>query len=245
MSRAGQPVRPPRTSGEELVLEDIAWLGGRVRDAIVLTQASGDPWIATASRDGDIALIRHGGDRLSREVLLHQPMGFGRLALLGGARTVPVLYATRDDGVVVRLEGPSREASPEWRIETIYAGPQGPRGVASGRFHADPDIESVAVFGYSKKVQLLSRRPGEPWQVETIFEDTDRGHWLEAVELDGRNATRELIGSGYGGRIFLLSRPPGTGLDGVPVDPGRREGKPLVAGVGGEPEMGPSSPIAR
>lgn len=39
------------------------------------------------------------------------------------------------------------------------------------------------------------------------------------AEVDGRNGTRELVGSGYGGRIFLLSRPPGYGLEGVPTDP--------------------------
>ena len=38
-----------------------------------------------------------------------------------------------------------------------------------------------------------------------------KGHWLGVAEVDGRNATRELIASGYGSRIVLLSRPPGYG----------------------------------
>jgi len=86
-------------------------------------------------------------------------------------------------------------------------------------FHPDPEVESVAVFGYSGKVQLLTRGPGDTWDVETIFEDRDRGHWLSVAELDGRNRTDEILGSGYGGRVFLLSRPPGYGLPGVPADP--------------------------
>jgi hypothetical protein len=34
---------------------------------------------------------------------------------------------------------------------------------------------------------------------------------LAAAELDGRNNTRELLSSGYSGRIILFSRPPGYG----------------------------------
>ena len=66
------------------------------------------------------------------------------------------------------------------------------------------------MFGYSGKVQLLSRKDG-PWKVETLFQDSDKGHWLAVAEVDGRNGTRELISSGYSGRIVLLSRPPGYG----------------------------------
>ena len=100
-----------------------------------------------------------------------------------------------------------------WESEVVYLGPQGPRGIAAGRFHADPEVETVAVFGYSAKVELLSRRTGGTWEVETLFVDRDKGHWLCTAELDGRNATDELLASGYGGRIVLLSRPPGYGLD--------------------------------
>jgi hypothetical protein len=69
----------------------------------------------------------------------------------------------------------------------------------------------VAVFGYSERVELLSRR-GERWSVETIFVDTKAGHWLATGEFDGRNTTDELITSGYSGRVVLLARPPGLGL---------------------------------
>jgi hypothetical protein len=117
-----------------------------------------------------------------------------------------VIYATHDDGRILRFE---RDGA-TWHKETVYLGPQGPRGVAAGRFDADPNVETIAVFGYSRKVQLLSRRE-TGWEVETLFVDRDKGHWLAAVELDGRNATHELVASGYGTRIVLLSRPPGYG----------------------------------
>ncbi len=69
------------------------------------------------------------------------------------------------------------------------------------------------------RVDLLSRPPGGAFSVETIFADRDRGHWLDAAELDGRNATDELLGSGYGGRVFLLAREPGYGSPpGVPAE---------------------------
>jgi hypothetical protein len=59
-------------------------------------------------------------------------------------------------------------------------------------------------------VELLSRR-ADGWHIETIFHDIDKGHWLALAELDGRNNTREIVATGYGGRIFYLSRPPGYG----------------------------------
>src|SRR6185436_17834808 len=109
-----------------------------------------------------------------------------------------VLYVTRDDGLILRYE---QQPGGEWSREPIYAGPQGPRGIAAGRFYDDPNRESVAVFGYSKKLQIVSRLPGQPWRVETIFTDEDQGHWLSMGEIDGRNGTDELIASGFGGRI--------------------------------------------
>jgi hypothetical protein len=74
------------------------------------------------------------------------------------------------------------------------------------------------VFGYSRKVQLLTREAGG-WRAETIFEDVDKGHWMCAAELDGRNGTDEIVCSGYGARVVLLSRLPGHGLPGVAVEP--------------------------
>ena len=82
------------------------------------------------------------------------------------------------------------------------------------------------MFGYSKKVQLLSARPGEPWRMETLFTDVGGGHWLAAVELDGRNTTDEMIGGGFSYHVFTLGRAPGYGLADVPTDP---EGTPPPA----------------
>ena len=58
----------------------------------------------------------------------------------------------------------------------------------------------------------MSRAGAEPWRVETVFGSDDQGHWLTVGELDGRNGTDELVASGYGARMVLLSRPPGYGL---------------------------------
>lgn len=202
--------------------EELQRLDGRVRDAVVLpAQAGAAPEIATVTRAGRLELLRVGPDGPRWTTVHEEPMGMGRVALApGSAAGGPlVLYSTLDDGRVLRH---ARTAAGAWSTETIYLGPQGLRGVAAGRFHADPDVETVAVFGYSGRVQLLSRdRGGEagPWRVETLFEDLDRGHWLSAAELDGRNATDELVGSGYAGRVFMLSRPPGYGRDGIALDP--------------------------
>jgi hypothetical protein len=57
----------------------------------------------------------------------------------------------------------------------------------------------------------IAGRTTNGWRAETIFEDLDKGHWLATAELDGRNATREIITSGYSGRMVLLARPPGFG----------------------------------
>jgi hypothetical protein len=90
----------------------------------------------------------------------------------------------------------------------VHVGPQGPRGLAAGRFHADPELESLALFGYSREVVLLTRRDGG-WESEILFVDRDKGHWLSVAELDGRNETDEILLSGYGARVVLLARPPG------------------------------------
>lgn len=208
----------PGNGGADFSSELLLRLPGRVRQALLLPAASGEaPRIATASRGGEVALLTWTAGGLANRPVLREPMGFGRLARKPARDgEVPVLYATRDDGVVVRLEEPG---DGPWRSEVIYAGPQGPRGIAAGRFHEDPAQETVAVFGYGGKVQLLARGPDGRWDVENIFADRDKGHWLATAELDGRNATDELIGSGYGKRIFLLSRPPGYGRKGVATEP--------------------------
>jgi hypothetical protein len=182
-------------------------LDGRVRQALLLPHASGeDPWIACVTRSGEVLALRMRAQGFERTVLLKEEMGFGRIALRPHRDGAPlVLYVTRDDGLVLRLEG---SVAAGFRREAIYAGPQGPRGLAAGRFDPDLDVETVAVFGYSKKVELLSRRGDEPFTAATIFEELDRGHWLATIEIDGRNTTDELIGSGYSGRVFQLARTP-------------------------------------
>lgn len=187
----------PDGTWETTFLQD---LPGRVRDAVPFGDA-----IATVSRTGRLALLRMTQAGPQWETVYQAKMGMGRIA--HAAERPGVLYTTHDDGRILRHE----RATDGWKHEIIYLGPEGPRGVCAGRFDADPEVETVAVFGYSGKVQLLSRKPGGKWTVETLFVDTNKGHWLAVAEVDGRNATRELLSSGYSGRIVLLSRPPGYG----------------------------------
>ncbi len=204
-------VRP--TGGGSFETPRIASVDARIRQALVLpTRDGAGRRILGVSRSGQFLSMRMVDDGLDVVELLAEPMGLGRMAAAPshGAGGAVVVYVTRDDGVVLRLE---ESAAGAWSREVVYAGPQGPRGIAAGRFHEDPAVETLAVFGYSGRVQLLSRRPGAAWSAQTIFEDRDKGHWLGVAELDGRNATDELLASGYGGRIVLLSRPAGYGLD--------------------------------
>jgi len=200
-----------RPSGEHgtFELELLQELPGRVRDAKLLPADGGAPQqIATVSRAGRLALLRLGPAGPEWTTVHEAAMGMGRLAVRppGPGREL-VLYTTLDDGRILRHE---RKPSGEWVSAAIYLGPQGPRGIAAGRFDADAEVETVAIFGYSGAVELLSRRP-DGWRAETIFVDRDKGHWLAAAELDGRNATQELLASGYGARIVVLARPPGYG----------------------------------
>jgi hypothetical protein len=206
----------PRTDGMDgFASERLQALDGRIRDAVVLPDGEGPPRIATVGRHGKVETLRFGPGGPEWRTVHEVAMGEGRLALRPTAAGQPlVLYSTCDDGRVYRHE---ERATDTWARELVYAGPQGLRGCAAGRFDTDPAVETLAVFGYSKEVELLSRRAGR-WSVETIFVDTDKGHWLAAGEFDGRNATDELVSSGYSGRVVLLSRPPGYGLpDTVPV----------------------------
>jgi hypothetical protein len=182
----------------------VAELEGRVRDAVVLPGGE----VATVSRGGTFETLRLEGNTLRRTVHARFEVGLGRIALGEGPGVV--VYTTLDDGRILRHE---RMEDGRFTRELIHLGEQGPRGIAAGRFDADPEVESVAIFGYGKEVRLLSRRGDGPWSARTLFVDRDKGHWLAACEVDGRNGTRELVGSGYGGRIFLLSRPVGYGLD--------------------------------
>jgi hypothetical protein len=203
----------PRADGlDGFSAELLEALPGRVRDALVLPGRGpgGTDALATVSRLGQLALLRLEAGVPSWEVVFERPMGLGRIARRGGEGAL-VLYTCADDGMVLRHE---QAADGAWAHATVYAGPQGMRGLAWGRFDADPARETVAVFGYSGEVELLTR-PADgrgAWDVRTLFTDRDRGHWLAAGEFDGRNTTDELVASGYGARIVLLSRPPGYGL---------------------------------
>ncbi len=181
---------------------------GRVRQALVLPHAKDEtPAIATVSHNGRLELLRLTRDGPKWRTLYEDAMGMGRVALKPTAAGQPlVLYTTHDDGRILRHE----QRGDNWSTETIYLGPQGPRGVVAGGFGETPDLETIATFGYSRSVELLTRTTNG-WRTETIFEDTDKGHWLATAELDGRNNTREIITSGYSGRMVLLARPPGFG----------------------------------
>lgn len=196
--------------GFEIVHEDE--LLGRIRDALLLPTAPNEPpQIATVGRHGKVEILQFESGAPRWSTIHEASMGTGRLALKPGSTPeATVLYTVADDGRVWRHE----RNTAAWASELIYLGPQGMRGCAAGRFDADPAVETVAVFGYSKKVELLSKRDGK-WSAETIFVDRDKGHWITTGEFDGRNATDELVSSGYSGRVVLLSRPPGYGLPGV------------------------------
>ena len=205
----------------------LADLEGRVRGALVIPAADlgrssdgdgadgGADVVATVSRAGTLELVSVGADGVVRDVVYSAPMGFGRIAR---APQRPgrglVLYTTLDDGRVLRHA--ARRAG-SWDTTTIHHGAQGPRGLVAGRFHADADVECVAVFGYGREVELLTARddghePAGIWDAETIFVDRGRGHGLAVAELDGRNATDELVTCGYGARVVMLARPPGHGV---------------------------------
>lgn len=192
----------------------VSELPGRVRDAVVLARpGKSGSRLVTVSRAGDLSELTFDDGSPSWRKLYQTDMGLGRIA----ARTdlvssLTVLYVTADDGRVIRLH--EREDG-GFDPEVIYNGPQGPRGIVAGRFHADPDREAVAVFGYSREVVLLTRE-STAWVSQTIFADIDRGHWLATGEFDGRNATDEIILSGYGSRVVMLARPPAFGLDPAP-----------------------------
>lgn len=190
---------------------------GRVRQALVWTDPhAAPPTIATVSHNGRLETLHLTREGPRWKTIYQDAMGLGRIALRPPTHGQPrVLYTTHDDGRVLRHE---QGLDGEWSNETIFLGPQGPRGVVAGCFGASPTTETVAVFGYSQRVELLTHTPAG-WQTETLFLDTDKGHWLAVAELDGRNHTREIITSGYSGRIVLLARPPGFGRSELATPP--------------------------
>lgn len=209
----------PRSDGlDGFEARFVAALDGRIRDASAFARPGEPDGVLMASRAGWVGKLHALSPRLEIERWHELPFGRGRAALArAGGDTFA--YSTAEDGTIWRhFAVPGDEAL---RSEPIYAGPPGPRGIATGRLHADPERESVAVFGYSGRVELLTRpAAGQgPWEVETLFTDRDRGHWLSTAELDGRNATDELVLCGYSGRVVLLARPPGYGVGGVALEP--------------------------
>jgi hypothetical protein len=213
-TRPGALYRVTPQSNGTFATEFLGELAGRIRVARVLPDGK---TIVTAGRDGKISLLRMTAAGPQWEVIHGLDSGRGRLALGEvQASGMPLIYSTGDAGRVFRHE---LVADGHWQTTTIYSGPLGPRGLVAGHFLPNHNIETVAVFGYSGRVELLQRE-GDQWSASTLFEDRDRGHWLSKIEIDGRNNTDEILLSGYGARMVLLSANPGTGIDelSVPVD---------------------------
>ncbi len=195
-------------------LRRVASVNGRVRDVVVAPAAAGEPPVLYgASRSGELLALRHAPGGVAVEVALREDCGLGRVALAPGRDDV--VYATRDDGVLVRCE---RGADGAWHRAAIFAGEQGLRGVAAGRFFAD-GREAVAVYGYDRTVHLVSRLPGGAFTAEALLRAPQKGHWLAVGELDGRNGTDELVATGFDGQVFVLARTAGHGLPGVALAP--------------------------
>ncbi len=229
-------IEPSGGLGYAFTARLLAEYEGRVLDALVIEGIAGQAdralTVSSTGRLQDLTLDVVGDSaRLGVETLFEAPMGLGRLARRPVSAGPEVLYLTRDDGVVLRLE----QRGDGFEAESIYAGPPGPRGLAAGQFDADPQLETLAVFGDSGRVELLTRRPGlaaartvegspqqkaqaqgalGDWELSSVFKDKGAGHDLLTIELDGRNTTRELVSAGASGRVVLIARPPGYGLAG-------------------------------
>src|SRR5690606_865122 len=149
----------PHGDDAGFTMTEIARLPGRVRDALLL----GDRVLAV-SRSGHLHELRATEAGLTDTVILHEASGLGRITRR--PRTAPqqpeVVYVTRDDGVLLRLE---EVGAGEWRREVVFVGSQGPRGVAAGRFQDRKSTRlnsshvkiSYAVFCLKKKKQDLKR----------------------------------------------------------------------------------------
>ena len=221
-TRPGGLYRVEQQADGTFVSKHLTDLPGRIRDARVLIDGR---TIVTASRTGKVSLLQITEEGLQWREIFSQDVGFGRLAIgkapkddpnatvLHTGLMMPVIYSSADNGRVFRHEP---KLNGIWETTTIYSGPLGPRGLVSGQFDPDPERETVAVFGYSGRVELLTL-DGEGWSAKTLFSDRDRGHWLSVLEIDGRNNTDEIMLSGYGARMVLLAMDPGTGVDELAV----------------------------
>lgn len=238
---------PAAEGGDKFGMRKLADIAGRVRDALILPrEGDGATRILAVSRSGHLFELQLHDGQLSQRALAQETSGLGRLALAPRGKGDPlVVYATRDDGLLLRFMATTAGA---WQREPIFAGPQGLRGVAAGRFFADPQREAVATFGYGKEVHLISRLPGQPWQAESIYTDQDQGHWLTVGEFDGRNGTDEIVATGFGGRVVLLSRPVGYALPGVATPPTPAPTEPTrplrLAVTAGESAVNGLSPLS-
>lgn len=180
--------------GTRFEAREIATTRGRVRDVVQLA----DGRLALVSRDGSLEIRPVDALGSAGELVLQVESGLGRVAVSRAG----VLYSASDDGVVWRSE----RTAQGWRNERIHVGPQGLRGIVCGSFGTPGASEEVALFGYSANVEVLARDANSKWSARTLFTDRDRGHWLGVGELDQRNDTDELVGSGYGGRVFVLTK---------------------------------------
>ncbi len=247
-------IHPGPTKDKPFTFELIGDLGSRCRDAVLLPADGKRPArIAALLQTGEVALMTRTETGFDRKPMCNEPMSIARIARKptvrrnapGGVESPgvepEVVYVARTDGLILRF---SERQDGSWMRDMIYAGPTGTRGLAAGRFDLDPRTETVAVFGYSKKVQLLSARPGEPWKVETIYTDFGGGHWLAAVELDGRNTTDELVGGGFSFHVFMLARAPGYGLADVPSDPDGQPVPPAAHATGQRAAAAPAAATA-
>jgi hypothetical protein len=231
----------PSGDGAAFTRLQVATVPGRVRDVVVVPGSAGEPaTLLGVSRAGHLLRMQLHPGELRWTTMLQEDSGLGRIAAAKGRPGV--FYATRDDGAVVRAA-----LAADGRVDrsVIYAGGQGLRGIASGRFFAD-DREALAVYGYDKAIHVVHRRGTEPWQVETVLTTTQKGHWLTVGELDGRNGTDELVASGFDGDVILVARPPGYALPGaaVPVEEQRPPvPAPKPAEGGAAPKVGAVPPL--
>lgn len=194
---------PPRAPGEAWTSWTIHGDPGRVRQMIAF-EVEGRPRIALVSRSGRASILTPTPTGF-RETILHRAtQGLARLcASTRRVHAAPILYAIGDQGEVLRfVRGPSGV----WSSETIHLGPTGGRGIAADVLGVEG--ESVAIFGYSGTVELLTRAEDGAWSAAPIFQDRDKGHWLVAAELDDRTPGRELVVSGYSGDVVTIGAAP-------------------------------------